>query len=122
MTQQLPSPQALGAMFVQVLWEWIQEPGYWDGLYADCTTPTEAWALMAQTNAALRAEGSTCCASHDWCDANMAMDEAVSRFGVASLPNLGDGEGMSQEMTDLWNAAWLEAQPFLANSTPPTPN
>lgn len=44
---------------------------------------------------------------HDFCDANMALDEAFKTHGYETLPPLVDGEddGMSQETCDLWNAA-----------------
>ena len=113
----LPKPEVLGAAFVQVLWQWIQDPVYWDGDYAHCRTAKQAWAKMARTNARLRREGSSCCASHDWCDANMAMDQAFRSFGLNPLPR---GDKAKQRMADLWNAAWEAAEPALASTTPPT--
>lgn len=114
----LPTPEALGAEFVRVLWEWIQDPNYWDGDYAECETPRQAWALMAETNMEFRKDPQcTCCASHDWCDANMAMCVAMSNFGV-SPPCDDSADGLAK--VELWNAAWLAAQPALANPTPPT--
>lgn len=42
-----------------------------------------------------------CCASHDFCDANMAMDEAFHNFGMS----LGDDPDDVHRF-DLWNHAW----------------
>ena len=51
-----------------------------------------------------------CCASHDFCDANMVMDAAIEGIlghGLFEDPRLYDEEdGLTQEGTDLWNAAW----------------
>lgn len=42
------------------------------------------------------------CHSHDFCDANMAMDQAFRDLGVHGMP---DGHG-DDAMTNAWNAAW----------------
>lgn len=48
--------------------------------------------------------GSNVCASHNQCDANMAMDEAFRRvFGAGPLDGM---EHMSDAACDLWGAAW----------------
>lgn len=44
--------------------------------------------------------------ANDHFDANMAMDAAFRNNGINPLP---DDEQMSQEATDLWNAAWDRA-------------
>lgn len=44
-----------------------------------------------------------CCATHDFCDANMAMDEAMTGLGVYS-DFFEDGN--TEEVTALWNKAW----------------
>ena len=41
------------------------------------------------------------CHTHDECDANMAMDAAMDRLGIKH-DNMGD----SEELCELWNAAW----------------
>lgn len=104
----------VGAKFVEVLKAWIKEPGYMDGDYQGLT-PDQGWEKMCADNAA-NGPGRNTCASHDWCDANMAMDEAIRSFGLDPLPPDRDG-GMSQAMTDLWNAAWESAQPALDGRT-----
>lgn len=40
-----------------------------------------------------------CCASHDFCDANMSMDAALKKHGIDGLKN-----------TDLWNKVWEYAK------------
>ena len=46
------------------------------------------------------------CHSHDFCDANMCMDEALREHGVVMF---ADGE-MPDETVDLFNAAWTLAK------------
>lgn len=48
------------------------------------------------------------CHSHDFCDANMVMDEALRRAGhnMEWDPEVG----MPQETVDVWNAAWTLAK------------
>ena len=51
-------------------------------------------------------EDKNICHSHDFCDANMAMDEAFNNILKRSpLPDDLD-EGMTDETMQLWNAAW----------------
>lgn len=102
--------EAIGTEFVDVLKDWIAEPFRWDGNYSDCKTAEEAWAKMCADNKRHHAEGSTCCASHDWCDANMAMAEAFENLGLDPLP---DDEAERERMTTLWNEAWTAAGPAL---------
>lgn len=106
----LPAPEVVAAEFVKVLRRWIKKPGLLDGDYAGLT-PAKAWAKMCANNAA-QPEGSSCCCSHDWCDANMAMDEAMRNLGINPLG--GRGGHMSQRVTDLWNASWTAAMPALS--------
>lgn len=48
------------------------------------------------------------CATHDFCDANMPMDEAFQKvMGRSSLPEEG---GMSEDDCALWNDAWARAK------------
>jgi hypothetical protein len=42
------------------------------------------------------------CASHDFLDANMVMDAAFRAVGISPF----DGDHISDEATDIWNAAW----------------
>lgn len=46
------------------------------------------------------------CATHDFCDANMAMFEALTDLGHEVF----NDEGLSEDVTDLWNAAWTRAK------------
>ena len=54
-----------------------------------------------------------CCASHDYCDANMAMMDAFE--GTTGRPLLGE-DGMADGDCDLVNAAWdmAKANAFFA--------
>ena len=59
-------------------------------------------------NAAYFAAGHSCCATHEFCDANMAMDEAMRRtFGTG--PFGADGH-INETACGVWNAAWEMAQ------------
>lgn len=52
-------------------------------------------------------EYADCCATHDCCDSNMVMNDAFESFGIDPLEHGYTEEGgMSQEVVDLWNAAW----------------
>lgn len=50
-----------------------------------------------------------CCASHDYLDANMVMDEAMRSLGLGSRM-VGQWITQDDELTDLWNAAWNYAK------------
>jgi hypothetical protein len=102
------TPAVIGAEFARVLREWINNPRLWDGEYAHCKTPEQAWAKMCADNAADPNRN----AEQDWCDANMAMDEAMRNLGMgAALDHPMWAE--NQAMADLWNAAWECAKPAL---------
>lgn len=50
-----------------------------------------------------------CCASHDFCDANMAMQAAFVR-AIGRAPNvIGEGPSVEADVA-LWNAAWEDAR------------
>lgn len=54
------------------------------------------------------------CHSHDFCDAGMVMDVAFHTFGVDPLEyGYTEDGGMSQEVCDLWNAAWNRAKELM---------
>ncbi|HKX36993.1 MAG TPA: hypothetical protein VJM79_10075 [Rhizorhapis sp.] len=94
----LPDPQRVADAFVAVLWSWADDqPGVWQAML---------------DNNAKEKPGSKVCHSHDWCDANMAMDAALRSFGLGSLMT-GDWVTNNQDMTDLWNKAWELAKPRL---------
>lgn len=57
------------------------------------------------------------CYSHDYCDANETMAEAMASFGL-DLMGAHDGEdGGSEydELVGLWNASWDEAKTLMTN-------
>lgn len=82
-----PIVEKIGDEFAKVLKEWA--------------SPLQ-WTMMLETNLELKKKNSPCCASHDFCDANMAMDAAMRRFGIEPLPEAG----MPEEIAGLWNSAW----------------
>lgn len=73
----------LADRFAQVLRRWLTD---------------EQWATMRRRNATI---GNGLCASHDFCDANMAMDEAFTVIMGREI-NLEDEHGDNA----LWNSAW----------------
>lgn len=78
-----PTPRQLSEKFVEVLRGWL--------------TPEE-WAEMCARNSQ---EGDEAiCHSHDFCDANEAMDEAWTSFGMPHV----DAEDEAQ--AELWREAW----------------
>ena len=78
---------ALAAAFTNVVWEW--------------TTPTEL-AEIKRRNATPEYAG--CCATHDFFDANMAMEQAFRQtFGRSPVPAEGE---MAEADIAAWNAAW----------------
>lgn len=97
MSVTLPTPTALAAEFVTTLKSWL--------------TPVE-FLQMRFRNA--REESDLVCHSHDYCDANMAMDEAMRKLGLAEQLD-SDSERLGDEnaLTDLWNSAWEKAMPAL---------
>lgn len=108
-----PSAEVIGAEFVKVLREWINDSKLWDGEYAHCESPEEAWAHMCKLNAADHDRN----AEQEFCDANMAMDEAMRNLGMGAAldhPAWAD----DQRMTDLWNKAWECAKPALRGEVP----
>lgn len=52
-----------------------------------------------------------CCASHDYCDANMTMDDAFRIvMGRSAVPNLLDESPEADADLNLWNHAWNMAK------------
>ena len=84
---------ALAGAFTDVLQDWL--------------TPAQFEAMRARNR---RHRGTTTCASHDDCDANMAMIEAFqTTFGAE--PRLADqDDGAEGPDIALWNAAWSLAK------------
>lgn len=95
MSAPLPDTNALADAFAAVLAEWL--------------TPGE-FAEMRRRNAT-SPYGDLCCASHDFCDANMAMWEAWEKTaGVPpSFTDEAAPERIEAEMA-VWNAAWKIAK------------
>src|SRR5271169_326214 len=81
-----PAAEQLGDKFVWILRTWLKP-----------------WEMreVAKRNRAETSED--VCHSHDFCDANMLMDEAWTRFGLDSI----DGENEFE--CKLWGAAWNHA-------------
>lgn len=86
----MPTHDEIAAAFANVLSGWLTE---------------EQWAEMQALNA-IEPAGSDICHSHDFCDANMAMHEAMASLGVdVDRDWAGD-----DEMCALWNASWDHAR------------
>jgi hypothetical protein len=82
----------LADAFAGVLQEWLTR-SEWREMRARNATPGYA----------------KCCASHDFCDANMAM-AAAFRSALARSPDIYDRAGGEEGPdVELWNAAWDEA-------------
>ena len=94
----LPEKEALAAAFVRILRQTIGEEKYAK--------------VVALNGVELNPD---VCHSHDFCDANMVMDAAFHTFGVDPLEyGYTEEDGMSQEVCDLWNAAWNRAKELMA--------
>ena len=87
----LPTAEALAEEFASVLRKWLT---------------VEEWREMRRRNAKYVAENDHgICASHDFCDANMAMLSALENLGVRGrLPY--DETDPRGEVGSLWSAAW----------------
>jgi len=60
-------------------------------------------AEIVKRNRVYRKEGRMCCATQEFCDANMLMEEAFIKV-MEREPDVG-----SDQDADLWNAAWSKA-------------
>lgn len=79
--------EKIAAEFARILREWLTDA---------------EWAEMRRANAAETDDN--VCHSHDYCDANMAMDEAFTNVR-------GEGADVgSYEDAALWGAAWDKAK------------
>jgi hypothetical protein len=83
---------SLAGAFVAVLKEWLTQ---------------DEWAEMRTRNG--RSDYSNCCASHDFCDANMAMSAAFGRAFHREPAIYDRADGSEGDDVPLWNAAWAEA-------------
>lgn len=92
----IPTPEEVSAAFIGVLREWL--------------TPHQLEEVrlrnvLLATNPGMK----DCCATHDFCDANMAMEEAFQRCGLSPLDTgIPDAENplMSPEAVDVWTKVW----------------
>jgi hypothetical protein len=69
-------------------------------------TATE-FAEMQRRNSTPEYANTGCCASHDFCDANMIMASALEEHGFAT------SDDDDQFATARWNRVWTLAQPAL---------
>lgn len=83
---------ALAKAFADTLKQWLSD---------------EEFSEMIRLNKTADYAGNAC-ASHDFCDANMAMDSAFVE--VLGRSPISDDSGMSQSDCDIWNAAWRKAR------------
>ena len=79
-----PTPEQLGDKFFEVLKSWL-----------------EPWEMREVAKRNKEETSERVCHSHDFCDANMAMDEAWTSFGLASVD--GDNELECKLWGDAWN-------------------
>lgn len=87
-------PGKVAVAFSRVLHEWL--------------TPLQMAKVITRNAAA----NDSSCATHDFCDANMAMDEAFKRVlgrGCLLIEESASDED-KQADTDLWNEAWTIAK------------
>ena len=99
-------PQKLATAFCVVLHEWL--------------TPRQLQEVVKRNLVeGVNGQGQAVCHTHDYCDANMAMDAAFDRtLGFpASVQFHETAASLEPLMTDLWNAAWALAKAW--NFTPP---
>ena len=97
----------LAATFLTVINEWL--------------LPTQI-AEVKRRNATPEYAGTGACATHDFCDANMAMDVAFGRAMGRETFERPDGTTILDETDEheaecaIWNAAWDIAKPDLKDS------
>lgn len=66
------------------------------------------WQAMQRINSAFN-ELDTCCASHNFCDANMPMSDAFETVMGREVLQAPDGSEEHESDCRLWNAAWQYA-------------
>ena len=74
--------------------------------FKDCMAETLQSEELQAIDAENRKRSVETCASHDYCDANMVMNEAFERL---ELEVFGEDK-MSEETAVLWNDAWSLAK------------
>lgn len=92
MARTFPDKALTAFRFTIVLSEWL--------------TPSQFREMKALN--ALEPEGSKVCHSHDHCDANMAMLEAMSAAGLTEGEVCSDDPEISQFWNDVWSFAFKE--------------
>lgn len=86
----LPSPESVAENFAAVLMQWLGP---------------KKFAAMQKINREENAD-SDCCASHNYCDANMAMDLALRQVCPALGDILDESWAENETLCELWNNAW----------------
>jgi hypothetical protein len=91
--QKLPFVTELADGFIAVIQSWLDE---------------DELRMVRHRNRRQVAETGHGCATHDFCDANMAMHEAWVKLTGQNPLDFQDEEagGMDQVTTTLWNRAW----------------
>lgn len=94
----LPDPEIIAGKFVDILRQWAAE--------ASVTSRhgNDIWAKMLADNTA--ETDPHICHSHDWCDANMAMDEAFRALSIDHEERWGEDWASAEAAGALWNTAW----------------
>lgn len=78
----------VAAEFARVLHEWL--------------SPAQMREVVARNETS---DYDDCCATGDFCDSNMAMDEAFTKVMGREI-ELGEGTRQSRADVDLWGKAW----------------
>ena len=87
----LPDREIVAKAFADVLLAWSKdEPGVWEKMLADNAAENDK----------------NICHSHDWCDANMAMDEAMRGLGIDHSERWGDDWASNDEASKFWGDCW----------------
>lgn len=84
---------AIAEAFAEVMRQWLD---------------SREWQLMRERNASQA--DSNVCHSHDFCDANMAMDAAFNGLGIPTCLAFADDTPEHEEACKLWNDAWTLAK------------
>lgn len=106
-----PTAEAVAASYASVAEQFI-------AVLVEWLTP-EQLSMVAVLNSV---QDDAVCATHDFCDANVAMDEALQRVWGADLSNLSrffapssrEFDGYADEVVGLWNHAWKAAKTAIA--------
>lgn len=83
------APETLAREFSAILKTWL--------------TPDEQKQVIERNAGYVGTEYENCCATGDFCDSNMAMDEALQKHGIECDPQ-------DDAQAALWNEAWAIAK------------